>query len=316
MTDPKAGKDGKKEGGGVFGLRRAPAEKKGRYVTVKEEKRSLKRVVKAKPMSRKHMSEALKADRVTEEHIKITETVMQSVAAPKAAVPKSAVKRSFACFQCGAQVSYEADRCPRCKASYIRDVRAEDVDELLRAEEMRDAPMDDIVDREGSPVVHFDAETGVMHFLEDDSGEPDFAFECTHCGTVVELNTDRCPICGTRLELGDTGLVGMFTDMEFDPGPFEEVDCPFCGEHVTLDSGKCPSCSNDVCGDRDHDPASKIKPVLRADNVVFLHLDIVTGEINFLQRNAARAGYEQASVQLDGIGNNGFEQDWSSLSRI
>jgi len=299
MTDPKDGKDGKK----------------GRFVTVKEEKRSLKRVVKAKPMSRKHMADALKAEKVTAEDIRSTERVMEQVAAPVVAPPKAVVP-SFPCFQCGARVPYDSDACPRCRAAYIRDVKIEDVDELLRAEEMRDLPLDDFVDRAGSPVVHFDAETGVMHFLEDDNGEPDFAFECTHCGTVVELNTDRCPICGTRLELGDTGLVGMFTDMDFDPGPFDDADCPFCGEHVTLVSGKCPSCLNNVCSECDHDPAGKIRPVLRADNVVFLHLDIGTGEINFLQRTTSRAGYEQASVQLDGIGNNGFDQDWSSLSRI
>jgi rubrerythrin len=317
MTDPKAEKDGqKKDRGSIFGFHKPAEQKKGKYVTVKEEKKHLKRVVKARPMSRKHMADSFKADAVTEEDMMITQNVIEQVSAPVAAQPKPAVALTFTCYQCGAQVSFDSERCPRCKSFYLKNLRDEDVDELLRAEQMRDTPLDDFVERANSPVVHFDAETGVMHFLEADKGEPDFVFECAHCGTVVELNTDRCPICGTKLELGDTGLVGMFTDMEFDAGPLDDADCPFCGEKVSLDSGKCPACSNDLGACGDCDPAHKVRPVLRAENVVFLHLDIVTGEINFLQRNTARHGYDQVSVQLDGIGNGGFEQDWSSLSRI
>jgi len=317
MTDPKTVDAAKKtDGGSVFGFRKHAQQKKGKFVTVKEEKKHLRRVVKAKPMSRKHMADSLKPQAVTEESMRITQNVIENVAARTVQGPRPMVAPTFTCFQCGSQVSYDSDRCPRCKSFYIRDVRSEDVDELLRAEQMQDAPLDDFVERDGSPVVHFDAETGVMHFLEDDHGDPDFVFECTHCGTLVELNTDRCPICGTRLELGDTGLVGIFTDMEFDPGPIGDADCPFCGEHVTFESGKCPSCGNDIGECDGRDPVCRVRPVLRVDNVVFLHLDIETGEINFLQRNGAKHSYEQASVQLEGIGHGGFEQDWSSLSRI
>lgn len=313
MTAAKTEKDEqKKEGGGIFGLRKPAQEKKGRFVTVKEEKKTLKRVVKAKPMARKHMADALKPQAVNEDAIRITEKVMQTVAAP----PRPKPAASFTCFQCGAQVRYDSDRCPKCKSFYIRDVTDEDMEELTRAEQTQDGLLDDIVEREGSPVVHFDAETGVMHFLEDDHSDPDFVFECTHCGTLVELNTDRCPICGTKLELGDTGLVGIFTDMEFDTDPLEEMDCPFCGDHVSFHSGSCPACGKDMDMSDDRGQVRKVRPILRADNVVFLHLDIITGEVNFLQRNVAKRGYDQLSVQLDGIGSNGFEQDWSSLSRI
>ena len=64
------------------------------------------------------------------------------------------------------------------------------------------------------------------------------------------------------------------------------------------------------------DPNKKVRPVLRADNVVFLHLDITTGEVNFVQRSRKKVGYDQVSIQLDGIGANCFEQEWSGLQRI
>ena len=48
-----------------------------------------------------------------------------------------------------------------------------------------------------------------------------------------------------------------------------------------------------------------------------MHLDVETGELNYLQRLAKRLGFEQMTVHLDGIGQSGgFEKDWKSLSRI
>lgn len=241
---------------------------------------------------------------------------------PEAAPERYATRRlkrparaSFTCFQCGAQVSYDSDRCPGCKAFYIKDVRPEDVDELLRAEQARDANMDEIMKVHRSPLVHFDGELSLMRLLEDEKADPGFVSECSHCGTVVEVETDRCPMCGTPLDGDDEGLVGVFKDMEFDPAPFEEADCPFCGEHVRLESGSCPECGRALDTHDEGDPTLKVLPVLSADNVVFLHLDIETGEIDILQRNAARRRYDQASMFLDLADNGGHGRGRSGLSR-
>lgn len=230
---------------------------------------------------------------------------------PEARPPKPAMRRlkkpagaSFTCFQCGAQVSYDSDRCPKCKSFYIRDVRDEDVDELMRAEQARE-PLDEFLDSHGPPLIHFDAEFGLMKLLEDEHADPGFVSECSHCGTVVEVDTQRCPMCGTPLDMDDPGLVGVFKDMEFDPGTLEDSDCPYCGERVNLDSGVCPACGEKLESRDGADPSRKVLPVLVADNVVFLHLDIETGEIDILQRNAARHRFDQASMFLDLAGNGG-----------
>ena len=227
---------------------------------------------------------------------------------------KTPAGATFTCFQCGAQVSYESDRCPKCKSFYIRDVRDEDVDELLKAEQARE-PLEEFIDMHGSPLVHFDAEIGLMKLLEDERTDPGFVSECPHCGTVVEVETHRCPMCGTSLDTDDPGLVGVFKDMDFDPGPFEDADCPYCGEHVSLDSGSCPACGEALDLSDESDPALKVLPVLCADNVVFLHLDIETGEIDILQRNAARRRYDQASIFLDLAENGGHGRRDPGLSR-
>jgi RNA polymerase subunit RPABC4/transcription elongation factor Spt4 len=228
---------------------------------------------------------------------------------------KKPASASFTCFQCGAQVGYDSDRCPQCRSFYVKDVKPEDVDELLRAEQERDRASDEIGRIHGSPLVHFDGEFNLMRLLEDDRADPGFVSECSRCGTVVEVETRTCPMCGTPLDQDDEGLVGVFKNMEFDPAPFEEADCPFCGEHVRLESGNCPECGR-VLDTRDEgDPALKVLPVLRADNVVFMHLDIETGEIDILQRNAARRRYDQASMFLDLAENGGHGRTKPGLSR-
>ncbi len=298
----------------------APAEarrygKKGKFVTVKEEKRHLRRVVKAKPMSRKHMADALNAPKVTRDDIQITTQVLDQFVARTSSAPPRPVRRTFQCFECATQIPEGSERCPKCRTLYIQGIDEEQMEELLSAENLKEFQPDDFPSKDGNPLIHFDAELGILHYLQDDKGDPDFVFECTHCGTVIELNTDRCPICGTRMELGDTGLVGIFTDMVFDNNPLDEVDCPFCGQHGPLDSGKCCACGQMV-ENPDGEDAGKITPVLKVDNVVFLHFDVVTGDVNYLQRAANKPGFEHSSVHLQGIGSSSFDQEWSGLSRI
>lgn len=212
---------------------------------------------------------------------------------------------SFTCYQCGARVSYDSDQCPGCRSFYIRGLRDEDINELVKAEELCEEPEVDLVDNHGSSVVHFDADMDIMSLLDDGRAEPGFVSECSHCGTVVELSTSRCPMCGTPLEHVSVGLVDMFADMEFDPEPFEDADCPYCGEHVTLRSGDCPSCGEPVDVRDERDPMLKVRPVLTARDVVFLHLDIETGEIDILKRNTTRHRYDQMSVHLDAADESG-----------
>mgnify|MGYP001029601893 CR=1 FL=1 len=52
-----------------------------------------------------------------------------------------------------------------------------------------------------------------------------------------------------------------------------------------------------------------------ARDVVFLHLDIATGEIDILRRNTARHCYDQMSLHLKGAGNGEAAKGRSGLSR-
>lgn len=317
MTEKPPKKDQENEKNGVFGfLRQKEEEKKTKMVTVREEKKSLRRVVKPKPKSVKHMADTLEHEKISDKDLEITTAVLENiVSAPEAPRPAQRPK-GFACYECGALVPEGALRCPKCNVMYVGNISDDDHDAFDEAAEELAADLEEFLNKEGSPVLHFDTESGVISYLGDGKGEADFVCECSHCGTLVAFDTDKCPICGTRLETGDTGLVGLFHESEFASDADDEMDCPHCGEHGKLHGGKCKKCKGQVYPADPKDPTSRVVPVVRGDNVVFLHLDVESGELNYLQRLASKYGLEHVTVALEGIGKASFEQDWKSLQRI
>ena len=299
----------------LFGTRKPKEDTEPvKTMTVRLETKKLRRVMKTGKMARKHGSEAFQATAMTQKDVQITEQVMESVA-PSLPTPPQRTQETFTCVQCGAEVPLEAERCPICQSLYIKDVSDEALDEVAAAEDALDEDADTFMATEATPCIHFDAETGTISYLENDNSDPDFMLECSHCGTGIQFTIDKCPICATKLDVTDTGIVSLFANMEFGENDLEEeLDCPLCGEHVSLVQGACPACHEKVEG---ADSAGKIEPVVHGDNVVFMHLDVETGELNYLQRLVKRLGFEQMTVHLDGIGKGGgFEKDWKSLSRI
>lgn len=304
---------------GLLGLLKEKQKKpQVEFVTIREEKRQLRRVVKPKPMARKHMSEALEVEELTDRQKEITEKVIESIVQdehPQTRVTEESVK-TFTCFQCNTKLAEGAERCHKCGVRYVHDVTPEQLRELAEAESDDSIELDSFGEKDDSPVVHFDAEMGVISLLREDGGDPDFSYECSKCGTLVGFDTERCPICGTRLEVSDTGLVSLFSDMDFDDSNIDEADCPYCGEHVLLNGGVCPQCGKRIEELDSTDSGRKLVLLLKGENVVFLHLDVETGELNYLQKAKRRGGYEQVSLQLEGIGKTSFSEDWHSLSRI
>lgn len=299
----------------MFGIHKPKEDAKPvKTMTVTQETKKLRRVMKTGKMAMKHGSEAFQATAMTQKDVQITEQVMESVS-PSVPTAPQRTRETFKCVQCGSEVPVEAERCPVCLSLYIKDVSDEALDEVEAAETALEEDADAFLATESTPCIHFDADTGTISYLENDNSDPDFMLECSHCGTAVQFTIDKCPICRTKLDVKDTGIVGLVADMEFGENDLEEeLDCPVCGEHVSLVQGACPACHEKVEG---ADSAKKVEPVVHGDNVVFMHLDVETGELNYLQRLAKRLGFEQMTVHLDGIGKGGgFEKDWKSLSRI
>lgn len=297
-------------------------------VTIRVERSVKRRVLKLGKKGRKHASEAFESDKVSGRDIEITREVMQGIAGgpakpvPVTAPPPGPVHEpeTFTCVQCGARMPSGAERCPTCDSHYLNGISDEQLRDLEEAEgAAQNETLPDsvrMIERSKAPCIHFSAESGTVSYLQVDDDAPDISLECGHCGTEIEFDAERCPICGSKLENPRIGLAGLFAGMEFDDIGSEEMDCPVCGERVTVLDGKCPACQETIKPNGTEDSCEKIDPVIHTENVVFLHLDVSTGEVNFLQRLARNQGFEQATVQLDGIGTAGFDKDWKGLSRV
>ncbi len=315
----------------IFDILRSKSADPPDVVTVREEKKSFVRILRAKPKAINHMSEVLGGDSVSEDELKITEAVVASVvSAPERTEASDAPRpdraprpaRAFSCLACGARMPADSNSCPRCHAKYIRDLVPEAVAELERAESTvvgscgyGDDDGDDLGFDE-FPIIHFGAADGVINYLEHTSGESDSVLECGNCGTLIQLDIDRCPLCGYRLEVSDVGLLSLIQGSDFDEECLTELECPHCGEHVTLGDGCCPACDSVIVDLAPESPGRKVVPLISSENVVFVHIDLETGDLNYLQRHLNKVAIEHTTISLDGIGNDGFNEDWQSLSRI
>jgi rubrerythrin len=294
-------------------------------ITIREEKKTLVRIIKAKPKSVKHRSEVFKNKSVTEEDMKITEAVMKGVGssartttAVSTATRAEHAPKCFVCVECGAGVPEGSEVCPKCRAKYLLNLSPESVAELERAqlEFVNDDDCLELRTPEALPVLHFDALDGIISYLEPNSGESDFVLECSHCATLVALDVSHCPMCGTELGVSDVGIFNLLKDTEFDTENISELECPHCGEHVTLKDGVCPSCETVIIDHGASEAQNRTIPIIRNENVVFVHVDLETGDMNYIQRHLRKLAIEHTSIQLEGIGSGGFDQNWEGLSRI
>jgi RNA polymerase subunit RPABC4/transcription elongation factor Spt4 len=119
--------------------------------------------------------------------------------------------------------------------------------------------------------------------------------ECRRCGTVIQFVTGKCPICGSELGAGFSGLAELLAGSTFEDERCMEEACPACGEQVRLETDICPACNEAV-----RNGENRVLPVEVGDNVVFIHLDVGTGEICCLRRMHEETGLEQVCLRLDG----------------
>ncbi|MEM4233402.1 MAG: zinc ribbon domain-containing protein, partial [Thermoplasmata archaeon] len=249
------------------------------------ERRRIRRILKSKPVRRHHASNAPEEVEITEEALSITEDVIEQVLAKPRPNSKGSSEAPFRCLQCGAPVPQDSDRCPKCLVLYLHDVSEEEVNQLERAESkpgFDEIHEDERVNRNSVRMVHLNVESGMMSFIERSGCDWGAETECPKCGTVVEFDTNACPMCGTRLEGVRKDLMNMLSDMEIDSGCAGEINCPLCGERTLPRDGRCQECGERVHCDNPKDVSSKVQPLIRKDKVVFVHLDVTAGEVNYL----------------------------------
>lgn len=218
------------------------------------------------------LSEMVARDRAEEKRDEAPKRKMRRIRQPRQVAPGGPEPQA-ASAEPGAPATASQDQAPACKRNFMH-------------------------------FFHFDAQTGRVTYLDDDKSAFDSVCECHRCGTALQFETDRCPVCGTRFDEGDTGIVGLLVDGAFDLKNCTELDCPQCGEHVELISGKCPTCGAAVMSSEGDEPNAPCGKLVTAENVVFVHLDVESGEVEYLQRLEKNRGFEHLAVRLDGSGSD------------
>ncbi len=288
--------------------------------TVKVEVKHLRRVVKLKPRARRHGSEAFQ-EQVTQEDLKITQEVMGSLDSLQSAPEETDEDAigTFACFECGEEIEMYTERCPKCGVLYIVDPTggaAQDDPEPDGTETLGYDDVERLVKEGTASCIHLEVTSGKIHYLSKDEEDPDFGLECHNCGAVIQFGTDRCPMCGKEFE--DEGLLSLLDGLKFDPDNDGQMECPSCGEHIDLDNGLCPKCHELI---RARDPQgleARVLPLLDAKNIIFVHLDAASGELQFVQKFVRRKTVVDTGIHLESLGSDTFQtgREWKGLQRI
>jgi rubrerythrin len=290
-------------------------------VTKRVEVVHLRRVVKRGEKAVRHRSETLERDAVSERDLEITRNVVENVSRPVAPAPVDASAQTvpkFRCFECGTLMPADAVRCPKCDVLYVRDLADVAVDEATA--EKDSLPLEggeaDLLQEGETSFVHFCPVRGEVTCLENDEGESDFGLECQGCGTVTQLGVDRCPICGCDFEEEDAGLLHLLEGLKFDLDDDKELDCPSCGEHVVAKDARCPSCGEPICFRFARSKEAAVLPVLKERDILFVHLDVMSGDLHFAKKVRFKRTSTVQSVHLDSMTKSAFEHDWQSIARI
>jgi hypothetical protein len=219
------------------------------------------------------------------------------------------VDAGFTCLECGCMIPPSTDRCPKCNMLYVKNTGESNPPGTDRIEESKGVARAEVVSKGEVACVNIDLGSDSISYDVNRGPIPELEVECPGCGTLVSFDAGKCPLCGTEVESKDVGLVSLFSGMEFDKVRPSEVGCPLCGEKAPLDNGKCPCCGAIVCEEDAKDSIGKVEPVVHNENVVFIHLDVESGEVNFLQKMARRLGFEQLTLKLNDIGARGFDRE-------
>ncbi|MBN1678464.1 MAG: hypothetical protein JW880_08000 [Candidatus Thermoplasmatota archaeon] len=201
---------------------------------------------------------------------------------------------------------------PKQKTKKMRRVRRDSVDHTEQERSLQGAGGSAQVAEPSPPTgkrsyvhfFHFDAGTGKVSYIDDEKSSSEMICECHRCGTLLQFEANRCPVCGVRFDEGDSGIVALLSEKSLDWDDACEMDCPQCGEHVELVQGSCPACGASIASPGDAGADEKPCQLVSSENVVFVHLDVELGQVEYLQRLDRSRGFEHMAVQLKDIGSD------------
>jgi len=223
----------------------------------------------------------------------------------------------FRCLKCATLVPLDSERCPKCGTTYVKDEISKETEE---AEIDAELALDDVFE-DVSPLFeqdelgcgYFDVDHGIVAYVEPRHGSKDAVFECLNCKTILEFEAERCPFCNEPLKKIEEGIVeivnGVIVGEDLDMEISRDVFCPICGDLLALEGGHCIVCETKLVSPSDED-LSCLCPVVPSSNLVFLHLDVENGDLNYLS-NSEEPSCEETLEPSD---EDSFDVDTSNQS--
>jgi endogenous inhibitor of DNA gyrase (YacG/DUF329 family) len=190
-------------------------------------------------------------------------------------------------------VPLASERCPKCGTAYVKDEISAEMEEAeIDAELALDDVFEDVsqlFEQDELGCGYFDVDHGIVAYVEPRDGSKDAVFECLNCKTVLEFEAERCPFCNESLKKIEEGIVeivnGVIVGEDLDMEMSRDVFCPICGDLLALDGGQCIVCETKLVSPSG-EGLSHLCPVVPSDNLVFLHLDVENGDLNYLSNSA------------------------------
>jgi len=214
---------------------------------------------------------------------------------------------TFRCLNCGRIGREGMDRCEECGTRYIWgdfEVPLDDSEASVGNDKMED--FEPIVEQKAVDCGYFDVASGKVAFTGPSCANKYELSECQNCATMIEVPVRSCPLCGgnTKKIVGGLGAVlsGALAWGSMNGESRTKVFCQSCGEIVAARNGKCELCGGNLIPQSE----SLSNPILRpmsAESVVFVHLNVESGEMSYLSEGERAASSDAVKDAPEGAGS-------------
>jgi RNA polymerase subunit RPABC4/transcription elongation factor Spt4/DNA-binding transcriptional ArsR family regulator len=202
--------------------------------------------------------------------------------------------RELPCLNCNASINYGDERCAECGTRYVWEDILDFLSQTVGIPEGHESDgIEPLFDQGGVECGYFDVKNGIVAYLGRPKGG-DGPLECTRCGTILEIELDRCPLCGGTPKRMVAGIAKIITGLIPDAGDISDS-----GDNIPreqLAEGEEYLQFEDFHGHDSIDDSKPILPVLPSEKGFFVHLNVESGEIDYLTRDLAPGNAAIANV--------------------
>ena len=201
--------------------------------------------------------------------------------------------RELPCLNCSASINYGDERCSECGTRYVWEDILDFLSQTIGMEGNGADGIEPLFDQGGVECGYFDVKNGVVAYV----GRPkagDGPLECTRCGTILEIELTRCPLCGGTTKRMVSGIAKIITGLI--PNADEVSDSM---DEIPLgrdSDGEEYSPFEYLHGHDTIDDSRPILPSLPSEKGFFVHLNVESGEIDYLTRDLAAGNSAGADI--------------------